>query len=495
MSNYAPALHKDYRDTFQRFSRLIRKEPISETPKDFENHRNKLVKLYNEYIDYISSYFESFEKENKDLAQKEILLQRKRLKLCFARLKIEKSLSDNIFEKFDATELLLEHEIEQSDESSDSNKIEENLEPIQIKQENPDLDPETVDKPDIPSNLDNVERNESILTEDISDNDSQNNSGNNSDNNSDKNNDRNSPNFMSDSEEENTMDQPAFLSFAAKQLNKTYGGDPLELTAFINSINLLKQIGPTHLVILGVYIKTKLTGKALESVPDDVVGVDEIVAALKANIKPDSSKVIEGKMMALKMDTSKTVEFTEQAEKLAEALQRSLIVEGITHAKAKSMAVDKTVEMCRQAAPSNDVRVMMGAAQATFTDPKEAIAKFVVESATDKKEKQIFKFTQQQNRGNRGNNRGNFRGNNRGNFRGNYRGNYRQNYNNSDNNWNGNGNNWRGGWRGKRGRGGRGRGQYFTVRLANSENMNVPSGDRRATNSNENVLTFQRVSN
>lgn len=283
------------------------------------------------------------------------------------------------------------------------------------------------------------------------------------------------------------MDQPSFLSFAAKQLNKTYGGDPLELTAFVNSINLLKRIGPNHHVILGVFIKTKLTGKALESVPDDVVEVDAIVTALKANIKPDSSKVIEGKMMALKMDTSKTVEFTEQAEKLAESLQRSLIVEGITHAKAKSMAVDKTVEMCRQAAPSNDVRVMMGAAQATFKDPQEVIAKFVVESATDKKEKQIFKFTQQQNRGNRGNNRGHFRGNNRGN--------YRQNYDNSDNNWNGNGSNWRGGWRGKHGRGGRGRGQYFTVRLANSENTNVPSGDRRATNSNENVLTFQRVSN
>lgn len=55
-------------------------------------------------------------------------------------------------------------------------------------------------------------------------------------------------------------------------------------------------------------------------------------------------------MMALKLDNSKTVKFTNEAEKLAEALQRSLIVERIPQAKAKSMAVEKTVEMCRQTA-------------------------------------------------------------------------------------------------------------------------------------------------
>lgn len=57
-------------------------------------------------------------------------------------------------------------------------------------------------------------------------------------------------------------------------------------------------------------------------------------------------------MLALKVDRSKMVDFNQQAETLAEAMQRSLIIEGISQAKAREMTIEKTVEVCRNAARS-----------------------------------------------------------------------------------------------------------------------------------------------
>lgn len=286
------------------------------------------------------------------------------------------------------------------------------------------------------------------------------------------------------------MDQTAFLNFAAKQIPQNYSGNPLELRAFVNSIKLLKQLGPTHHDMLKTFVLTKLAGKALEVIPLEPATFDAIVNALEANIKPESTKVIEGKMMALKLDQAKSTEFTKQAEKLAESLQRSLIVEGISQEKAKSMAIEKTVEMCRQTTSSNLVRSVL--ASSTFKNPEEVVAKFVVETANDQKEKQILRFTQNSNRG-------------RNNFRGRRPYYQRANNFNYNNNWrNYSKNNWRGNnFRGNRGFGrGRGRGQFsnvndrsdnrdnrFSVRVANSGNSPVPSTSRRA----DQVISFQRV--
>lgn len=67
-------------------------------------------------------------------------------------------------------------------------------------------------------------------------------------------------------------------------------------------------------------------------------------------------------MMALKLDEKKTTDFTKEAEKLADQLQHSSITEGISQTKAKSMAFEKTVEMCRQTAKSNLVRSVLASA-------------------------------------------------------------------------------------------------------------------------------------
>lgn len=231
-----------------------------------------------------------------------------------------------------------------------------------------------------------------------------------------------------------------FLRLAGNQINQKYSGDPLGLNSFIDSINLLKQLAGNHGDILKQFILSKLDGKARECVPLEPDSVDDIVNALKRTIKPDSSKVIEGRMLSLKFETSKTTDYAKQAEELAEALQRSLVVEGIPQSKAKSMAVERTIEMCRQSSRSDTVESDLAAS--VFAEPKEVVAKFLIETNNQnkrQKDKQVFAFQKfnNKNRGNKRqfNNRQNYNGysnqtNNSG-YRGNRRGRgNRSNYNN-----------------------------------------------------------------
>lgn len=273
--------------------------------------------------------------------------------------------------------------------------------------------------------------------------------------NSNRSNHSNHSQNSNDSDMANPLTQVEFLRVAAQTINKNYDGDPLALNAFINSIELLAELSTDVLEPIFLrFVKSKLTGKALESIPTEVESIADITNALKAHIKPDNSKVIAGRMLALRVDRNKMVDFTQQAEQLADALQRSLIIEGISQAKAREMTIEKTVEVCRNAARSDLVKSVLAATP--FDGPKEVIAKFVVESATEVKEKQILAFKQQQKRGNNSRGRGS---KNSKNF---------QNFRNSNNNFNGNnsGGNNRGRGQG-RGRGnGRGRNNY------NNQNYN-----------------------
>lgn len=55
----------------------------------------------------------------------------------------------------------------------------------------------------------------------------------------------------------------------------------------------------------------------------------------RKTIKPDSSKVVEGRMLALKLNKINSTDFAKETEKLAEALQRSLVIEGHWVSKTK----------------------------------------------------------------------------------------------------------------------------------------------------------------
>lgn len=230
----------------------------------------------------------------------------------------------------------------------------------------------------------------------------------------------------------------------------------------------------------------KMKNFALESLPDEIESVDDILQALKDSIKPEISAVVEGKLMALRLEKGNFTKYTEQAEKLSEAFRRSLVVEGIPKTKAKEMTIKKTVELCRKTATSEIVKSVLSAA--SFLSPKEVIAKFVTENDIVRREKR--ESDNNKNAGNKFNN--NFQ-NNRGNYRGN-RGNFRGNrgfQNNNRGNFNNNGNSNRGGFNGNYRGNDRGnfRGQNRGGHRGNTRG-NYNNYGNNNQNQNEHVIRF-----
>jgi len=191
---------------------------------------------------------------------------------------------------------------------------------------------------------------------------------------------------------------PDFLKLAASTINRNYSGDPLALQSFIDSVNLLKALATTNELkeFLTTFILSKLEGKAREAIEGTPGSAQEIVENLKGKIKCESSKIIEGRMRALNADRTSISEFAKQAEDLAENLKRSLVMEGISSSKANEMTIEKTVEMCRQSARTDLVKSVLAATK--FSDPKEVVAKYIIEINTESKERQILAYKVNRNR-------------------------------------------------------------------------------------------------
>lgn len=224
----------------------------------------------------------------------------------------------------------------------------------------------------------------------------------------------------------------SFISMGTSIIRENYDGNPLTLQAFLDKIELIEDLTEPNLQTTFLnFVKSKLEGKAREALPDNVMSVDELKNALRGKIKPDNSKIIAGKIAALNVRNGDYTEFSKQAEELADALKRSLVIEGITKNKAHEMAIEQTITVCRLNAKSDLVKSIL--ASSVFSDPKEVVAKLVIEQTNETKEKQVLAIGQyNRNRNNnfqrnsqsnrfRGNN--SYRGNNRGNFHG---GNYRR---------------------------------------------------------------------
>lgn len=192
-------------------------------------------------------------------------------------------------------------------------------------------------------------------------------------------------------EEKMTQSTIDILRLFAQTINKNYSGDPLGLPAFINSIELLESVVTSdNINTLKMFILSKLESKALEAIPTNPETIQIIKNALKEKIKPDSSKIIEGRMLALKHDNMTHQEFAKTAEDLADSLKRTLIVEGISQEKANELTIEKTVQMCRTTTRSNLVKSII--ASSTFPDAKTVIAKFIIETTNESKESQILSY-------------------------------------------------------------------------------------------------------
>lgn len=188
------------------------------------------------------------------------------------------------------------------------------------------------------------------------------------------------------------LSSPDFLKLASSTINKNFSGDPLSLQSFIDSLNLLQTLATTEDLkkLLITFALTKLEGKAREAVTELPENLTNLIDSLKSKIKPESSKVIEGKIQALRTDKMPLQDFAKRTEELAEQFRRSLIVEGIPSMKAEEMTVSKTVEMCRANARTDLVKSVL--ASTSFSSHKEVISKFIVETNAQIQERQVLAF-------------------------------------------------------------------------------------------------------
>lgn len=120
------------------------------------------------------------------------------------------------------------------------------------------------------------------------------------------------------------------MCLCADSINYIYSREPTGLRAFINSINLIQSIATTCTLktVLAHFIKTKLNGKTADAVDDSMNRSNELIAALQFHIKPDSSKVIEGRLVASRLERQSIRELAKTADELADQSNR-LRMEGI----------------------------------------------------------------------------------------------------------------------------------------------------------------------
>lgn len=228
--------------------------------------------------------------------------------------------------------------------------------------------------------------------------------------------------------------QKELLDIVNGQIRKPYSGDPMGLQTFITSVGIVRDFARNAELRskLFMFLKGKLEGRAREVITDDITTVDEMLVKLKRSIVPENSKVIEGRISSLRYSYAKQEEFATRVEELADALRRTLIIEGMTPEKANDMTIDRTIQLCKRSTRSEVVKAVLSAAK--FNTSKEVVAKLITCGDECMKEQQVMRFAN----GNRGRGNGNF-----------------NNFNNSDRG--------RGGFRG-------GRGNYFDGRRFDQNN-------------------------
>lgn len=178
------------------------------------------------------------------------------------------------------------------------------------------------------------------------------------------------------------------MALAHRTINYKYNGDPLALDSFIDAITLLTILCEAENKNICIqFIMTKLEGEAREAIETQPTETKEIIDSLKKHIKPESSKVIEGRILALRADKTNLTTFSQRAEELAEQYRRSLCNEGYFKAKAKELSIEKTVDLCRRSARNDQVKSII--ASTAFNEPKEVIAKMIVEINNVKLDKSV----------------------------------------------------------------------------------------------------------
>lgn len=422
---------------------VLGNRPLSTNQQTLSKYETELIQKYNNIIAFLTPQYHKLHTEIKEIINTNLKNQRSRLKLCFDKLRKQIIIPNDLLAKvYVRNNENLENTASTSTAGignnntnselvtvSDSDSDEANTEQIDLNNQELNLN--------LGNELDIVGIAELFLVE-------------------------------GNQEIEKMMEAHEFLRLCASLINQNYDGDALKLQSFVDKVELLKLSQGTHAQILKSFVISKLEGKAREYIPENTANVDAVISALKAEIKPDSSDVIIGRMMCLKLDNNALPDFTKQAEGLAEDLQRALVLEGANQAFARKKCTQEMINLCRKSTKNTNVENIIAAS--TFDSPSAVLSKFAIETGVQReKSKQILAFNS--------NKRGNFRGKNRG-WNKNYNGQNRYHNNNYQNN-NGYQNNFNNRGRGRfngRFNGNRGRGGTQGTRFVRyAENLGGPS--------------------
>lgn len=169
-----------------------------------------------------------------------------------------------------------------------------------------------------------------------------------------------------------------FLQACHAAIDYKYDGDPASLDTFLDAIDLLSEVCEAeNKSTLIKFIMTRLEGKAREAMVTTPTETASFRTELKKAIKYESSKVIEGKILALTAERTNLTKFSERAEELCEKYRRSLVDEGYTPEKAKELCVDKTVELCISQSHHDRLKTVLTIK--TFKEPKDVIAMMITQ--------------------------------------------------------------------------------------------------------------------
>lgn len=465
-SEFSEGVYAEYRKKLSNYFGKVNNYKTRSLPKEqserqarINDYVNELVFIYNRYIKYTAKHYERFDLSGQNIINNQISSYRLNILSALVILGLKTDLPEDKFGLLEITEIF-DKDYEEG----------AGVQQILFSQSHKDIG--TVDSEAGPSDLDKrpngIEPIENIVLTD------------NSTINLHSNLNMAPPADQGDSMANNNQEtaEVRFYKLCTSSLNQNFSGDPLILKSFVSKIKILKRLGPNHLDLLKEVVISKLDGEALEVISARPATVDQVIEELESAIKPLHSTVIEGRMTSLKFNVNKTNEFIEQAEELATALQRTLVIEGCSKEKASEMVMKQTIAMCKEASNKTEyIRSVLDST--TFRDPRDCIATFVLKTTTDKNERQILSMRANQNnnngRGNFNRGRGQYNQRGRGQNNGNY---YNQNYNRNNNGYNNNyNNNWNQNYRGNyRGRGrGRGRGYQNNQRnVFYTENQQAP---------------------
>lgn len=173
-----------------------------------------------------------------------------------------------------------------------------------------------------------------------------------------------------------------FINACSRHITINYDGKFETLRSFIQKVKFLQTLATTEELsnTLTAYVMTKLDQKALSKVSEDPQNVDEIINCLKKKVTHESSKVLEGRMIALAIDNKPMATFQKQADSLADDYQQALVEEGIPLQIAEKLTLDKTIDLCRKNSKSSEVRAIICTSK--YKTPADVVAVMVTEKCT-----------------------------------------------------------------------------------------------------------------